>query len=255
MEHLLDLMIGEDIVTRFEGGPTTVYGIKQGRAAVASYYRNTIVHYFVNKAIIELALIAVTESDLDDSSHPTIFWSEVDELRDLFKFEFFYPPTAVFHGEIEAELNRISLNWSADLVNGPQGARKLLMLMTPQAAHMTLQIFAESYSLGADIIASLGSYEDLDQDEFVDRCMNYGRQAFLQRRISSEASMGKLLFQNCWKMLVSRQLTDQSLPDYTLAREQQALALTNLVRRIEVSRASATASRGSCLFASVTSMI
>ncbi len=241
---LLDLMIEEGIMTRFTGGPATVYGIAQGRSAVASYYRNTIIHYFVNKAIVELSLIAVAEREGSDQTPEDIFWTEVDELRDLFKFEFFYPPSDVFRQEIEEELKRVTANWQEELARGGRGARKLLLLMTPQVAHMSLQMYAEAYSLGADLLASLSETDVIDQQEFVDRCMSYGQQAFLQRRISSEASMGKLLFQNAWSMLSARQLTDHSLSDFKQAREQQAADLNALVRRVEISRASAIASRG-----------
>ena len=244
MGTLLDLMIGEGLLTRFTGGPTTVYGIEQGQASVASYYRNTIVHYFVNQAIVELALIAAAESRDVETPISDRFWSEVLELRDLFKFEFFYPPTDVFQEEIRAELERITPDWEQELERGARGVRKLLLTMKPQVAHMTLQIFAESYSLGADLLAALGENETIDEADFIDRCMNYGKQAFLQRRVSSEASMGKLLFKNCWSMLKARKLTDHSQPDYMAARAAQANALNNLVRRVEISRATAIASRG-----------
>ena len=49
----------------------------------AAFYRNTIIHYFVNGAIAEVAL-------LDEPS--SSFWEEVLTLRDLLKFEFFFPP-------------------------------------------------------------------------------------------------------------------------------------------------------------------
>ena len=34
-------------------------------------------------------------------------WAEIDRLRDLFKFEFFYQPREAFHRELEAELDRV----------------------------------------------------------------------------------------------------------------------------------------------------
>jgi len=244
MSSLLDLMIDEKIITRFTGGPTTVYGIEAGRAAVASYYRNTIVHFFVNKALIEIALIAVAEQDGSDETPLDIFWREVDELRDIFKFEFFYPPTEVFHQEINAELAQVLPEWEQELQRGARGARKLLLLMTPQVAHMTLQMFVESYALGAEILASLGPEDSIDEADFIERCMNYGKQAFLQRRISSEASTLKLLFKNSWSTLGARGLTDHTLTNYMEARREQANAFDKLVRRVEISRASAIASRG-----------
>jgi len=244
MERILDLMIGENIVTRFQGGPTTVYGIREGAATVASYYRNTIVHYFVNKAITELCLVAVAEQEESDEPPLDIFWREVDELRDLLKFEFFYPPSEIFRDEITTELTAVSLDWAEELERGARGARKLLLLMTPQVAHMTLQMFLEAYALGAEILASLMPGESIDEAHYTERCMNYGRQAFMQRRVSSEASMGKLLFKNSWSMLSARGLTDASQVDYMEQRQRQFKALQRLVRRVEIIRASAIAARG-----------
>ncbi len=74
--------------------------------------------------------------------------------------------------------------------------------------------------------------------------MNYGRQAFMQRRVSSEASMGKLLFKNSWSMLSARGLTDASQADYMEQRQSQFKTLQILVRRVEIIRASAIAARG-----------
>ena len=240
---LLDLMINEGIITRFTGGPTTVYGIEATNVAVASYYRNTIVHFFINKAIIELALIAVAE-DKTGEAPETVFWTEVLELRDLFKFEFFYPPTDIFQTEISEEMARIEPQWQSELGTGAKGARRLLSLATPQVAHMTLQMYAESYSIAADLLAGMGAESAPDSDEFVDRCMNYGKQALLQRRISSEASTLKLLFKNALDTFAARRLTDASQPDFETARAVQAEALDRLIHRVEVSRALAISSRG-----------
>lgn len=246
MGKLLDLMIGEGIITRFTGGPTTVYGIEPANVGVASYYRNTIVHFFVNKAIIELALIAIAEYGDNDLNQPVeaLFWSEVLELRDLFKFEFFYPPTETFQAEIASELDRIDTNWRSELTTGVKGAQRLLGMMAPHVAHMTLQMYVESYSIASDLLAKLEPTETLEEAEFIDRCMNYGKQALLQRRVSSEASNLKLLFKNAWDTLASRKLTDHSHPNCMEARLQQAEALDRLIYRVEISRASAIASRG-----------
>ena len=116
--------------------------------------------------------------------------------------------------------------------------------MTSQTAHMALQIFVEAYAIGADILAAVLPGESIDESDYVERCMNYGQQAFMQRRIWSEVSTSKLLFQNSWKLLGARGLTDESKPDYALERQLQAQSLTNIVSRVEVIRASAIATRG-----------
>lgn len=244
IDDLLGIMIDEGIITRFDGGPQTVYGIAEGQAPVASYYRNTIVHYFVNQAIAELALVRVVEAGDSESAAEALFWSEVEELRDLFKFEFFYPTSDVFRAEIEAEMARIEPDWQAYMARGPAGSRHLLRELSPYVSHMTLQMFAEAYSLAADLLAGWEESDTMAETECVDRCMSYGKQAYLQRRVGSEASVGKLLFRNAWKTLAARRLVDASLPAFREARQAQADALTDLVRRIEVVRASSISSRG-----------
>ena len=238
MAGLLANMIKEGIITRFEGGPETVYGIAEGQAPIASFYRNTIVHFFLTRAVAELALLAVSEQRQPVATLDH-FWAEVRELRGLFKFEFFYPETQEFEQQIDAELCRDEPRWQSLLCERPDNARLIINRLSPKLGHVALTIFAEAYSVGTDILLRQPDDEPLDEAEFIDRCMSYGRQAYLQRRISSEASIGKLLYGNAWKMLSSRGLIDQ--PE---GRSRQSEALNQLIRRLEVIRALSIADRG-----------
>ena len=238
MAGLLENMIKEGIITRFDGGPETVYGIAEGQAPIASFYRNTIVHFFLARAVAELALLAVSEQP-DHPAPLALFWAEVQELRDLFKFEFFYPDTEVFEQDIDAELSREESEWQSLLGKGADNARLIINRMSPKVGHVTFSIFAEAYSVGTDLLVRHPENEAVDEGKFIDRCMSYGKQAYLQRRISSEASIGKLLYANAWKMLMSRGLIHG-----TEGRLQQAEALNQLIRRLEVIRAMSIADRG-----------
>ncbi|MCH1610218.1 MAG: 1-acyl-sn-glycerol-3-phosphate acyltransferase [Luminiphilus sp.] len=238
MAGLLANMIKEGIITRFEGGPETVYGIAEGQAPIASFYRNTVVHFFLTRAVAELALLAVSEQRQTVATLDH-FWAEVRELRDLFKFEFFYPDTQEFEQQIDAELCRDEPRWQSLLSERADNARLIINRLSPKLGHAALTIFAEAYSVGTDILLRQPHNEPLDETAFIDRCMSYGRQAYLQRRISSEASIGKLLYANAWKMLSSRGLIDQ--PE---GRSKQAEALNQLIRRLEVIRALSIADRG-----------
>ena len=235
---LLANMMEEGIITRFEGGPETVYGIAEGQAPIASFYRNTIVHFFLTRAVAELALLTVSEQRESHES-PSQFWSEVQELRDLFKFEFFYPDTQLFEQQIDAELCRDEPDWQALLNESPDNARLIMNRLSPKLGHVALTVFAEAYSIGTDILIRHSDGEPLEEDAFIERCMSYGKQAYLQRRISSEASIGKLLFANAWKMLVSRGLVSNAE-----GRSRQAEGLNQLIRRLEVIRALSIADRG-----------
>jgi glycerol-3-phosphate O-acyltransferase len=242
MEGLLGIMIDEGIVTRYDEGPEIVYGIELDQHPVASYYRNTVIHFFVNKAIIELALLKASENEGEGALE--VFWSEVDQLRDLFKFEFFYAPTEEFHQQIREELDRYNDDWESVLSQGAVGFGMMLNAMIPLVSHVTLLTYAEAYSVVATLLAGLDETESLEQDDCVDKALKFGRQAYLQRRISSESSIGKLLFKNAYKMLQSRKLTDCSDPNVAENRMEQARQLRDLLRRLDLIRAIGVASRG-----------
>ena len=210
IQNLLGIMLDEGIVTRYDEGPEVVYGIGLNQHSVASYYRNTVIHFFVNKAIIELALLKASENEGPDALD--VFWTEVDQLRDLFKFEFFYAPTEEFHQQIREELDRYDKDWPTLLSQGTVGFGQLLNRMTPLVSHVTLLIYTEAYSVVAALAARLAHSETLEEEACVTEALKFGRQAYLQRRISSEASIGKLLFSNGFKMLQSRRLTEAGEP-------------------------------------------
>ena len=243
MEGLLGIMIDEGIVTRYDEGPEIVYGIDLNQHPVASYYRNTVIHFFVNKAIIELALLKASEREGDGALE--VFWSEVDQLRDLFKFEFFYAPTEEFHQQIREELDRYDENWETLLGQGPAGFGQMLNSMIPLVSHVTLLTYAEAYSVVASLLARMAANESVDEQTCIDQALKFGRQAYLQRRISSESSIGKLLFKNAFKMLQSRNLADSSDPDVAENRMELARELRDLLRRLDLIRAIGVASRGS----------
>jgi glycerol-3-phosphate O-acyltransferase len=245
MRGLLDILIGEGFITRYDEGPDVVYGIAPDQQPLASYYRNTVIHFFVNKAIIELAVVKVNESPGDDPK--TQFWAEVDRLRDLFKFEFFYSPTEVFHTEIRTELDRSVPEWESLLGAGPAAFVQLLEGLSPLVAHNALLIYTEAYRIVADLLARLDPDQGLEEKDCIQQALKYGRQAWLQRRISSEASIGKLLFQNGYQVFKHRGLTEAGGDDIAQQRSAAARQIRELALRLGQIRGIATAQRATQL--------
>ncbi len=247
MDGLLGIMIAEGMITRYDEGPEVVYTIAPDQAPMASYYRNTVIHFFVNKAILELALLKAAET----GGAPALetFWAEVDHLRDLFKFEFFYAPTDVFHEEIRTELARYEPQWENRLeTGGAMAAREILHTLKPRIAHVTLLTYVEAYRVVSLLLLTLKPGEQLDEKACIDRCLKLGRQAYLQGRISSEASIGKLLFRNGYKSVQHLGLLpEQAEEEEALLERRRELArdLRELMRRLDVIRAIAVTSRDS----------
>ena len=242
IDGLLGIMINEGMVTRYDQGPDIVYGIAPEQHPTASYYRNMIIHFFVTKAITEMALLKASRVLVDTDAKP-VFWAEVENLRNLFKFEFFYAPTEEFQAEVETELARYCEDCQVKLDQGASGFGQILDCMSPLVGHTTLSTFVESYSVVADLLARMEPVETLEAKDAVERAINYGRQAYLQRRINSEASIGKILFKNGYDMLSHRALTAGGDADLGDRRREMARELQELSVRLETLKAMASAKR------------
>jgi glycerol-3-phosphate O-acyltransferase len=232
MTQLAQVLVNSGLLTRYDGGPELVYLIAPEQHGVASYYRNTTIHHFVNKAIIELALLHAAGETTDPLKE---FWSEADWLRDLFKFEFFYAPKEEFRMQVASEMGHYDVQWETRMAE-PGYAQSLISSLRPLVAHGTLLHFVEAYRVVADVMARLPDAVSLDEKECVTQSMAYGRQAYLQRRISSEASIGKLLFENGHKLVANMGLAEGGDAAVGLRRRELSQDLRELAHRIDIIR-------------------
>ncbi len=232
-------------MTRYAEGPQSVYGIEPDRQLQASYYRNTVIHYFVNKAITELALAKA--SDAQDENPADVFWKEAERIRDLMKFEFFYSPLPQFREELRDELSDIQPEWESILAEGSAAVSQMLAAMQPYVAQATLLHFVEAYSVVADLVADLPAVKSFDEKDCVARATKYARQLNLQRRISSEASISALLFRNAYKLMENQGLIEAGNTALSARRNAIALELRDLLARLHRISALAVTARGSRL--------
>ena len=231
VQDLADAMKGMGLLIRYDEGTDTVFGIEPSQHLMASYYRNTIIHHFVNKAILELALLQASEAP--DGETLDAFWDETLRLRNFFKFEFFYPSRKKFRKQLRAELERTDPSWEERLQTGQQETLMMLKEMQPLLAHAALLPFVEAYSVVFDLLARLDASEGMQEEECVTRALKVGKQAYLQRRITSEASIGKLLFQNGYKLGSNLELTNGGTEDVSERRIRLLRDFKELSRRLE----------------------
>lgn len=242
LRTIADIMIRSGLITRYAEGPEKVYGIAPEQQLQASYYRNTVIHYFIDKAITELALAKAAEARA--ASAADVFWAEAERVRDLFKFEFFYSPVLQFREDLKLELGEIQVNWAQVLANGGAAVEQMLAAMQPYVAHATLTHFIEAYSVVADLLADCPANEAIDEQTCVARASRYARQLYLQRRISSEASISELLFRNAHKLMKNKTLTAAGDDAIAAGRNSIALELRDLLVRAHRIGALAVTGRG-----------
>jgi glycerol-3-phosphate O-acyltransferase len=236
----LEPLVSAGVLKRFDEGPEVIYSIASDQHLSAAYYRNTVIHFLVSSAILELALLRAAETVSGDSSEA--FWQEAMALRDLLKFDFFFPEKEDFRNEMKQELAVHSGDWEEHLAR-PPAARAFLDEIVPYHAHRTLRAFVEAYQVVADRLVMLGGEPVDDEARLLRDCMVWGKQYTLQRRIRSAESVSKLLLQNGFKLARNRGLIEGEADALVAGREALVAELREVRRRITVIDALAEARR------------
>jgi glycerol-3-phosphate O-acyltransferase len=231
IERTLEALVENGVVSRFAGGSETVYMIGREQQLAAAYYRNTIIHFFVNAAIAELAVVKVSEGPCDDAL--AVFWSEAMRLRDLLKFEFFFAGKDRFRDDVREEIAFHDSDWENRLTDGPDGALSLIQSFRPFTAHRVLRPFLESYRVFADALLDLDPDKKVDRDSLVSDCLGLGKQYQLQHFVHSTASVSKALFETAIRLADNRGLLDRNVPDLHARRRAFADEVADANRRVE----------------------
>ncbi|MBU1865551.1 MAG: glycerol-3-phosphate 1-O-acyltransferase [Actinobacteria bacterium] len=240
VEGALEALRENGVVSRFSAGPETVYSIEPEQHLAAAFYRNTIIHFFINGAIAELALLAAAGADGDREA---AFWDEVMELRDLLKFEFFFPEKDEFRTEIEGEILYHRDDWRLVMGRGRDDVLDLVRAFDPYRAHWVLRPFLEAYRVVADALESLDYRLDVDEKTFLAGCMGLGKQYRLQHRIQSDESVSTILFGTALRLAGNRGLLMGGGLERLEERRRFAAEIRRVIRHIDGIEALAAARR------------
>jgi glycerol-3-phosphate O-acyltransferase len=230
VRRALGLLVENGVVTCYDEGPEAVYAIGADQHLTASYYRNTIIHFFVNGAIAELALLHAAETTRPERLDE--FWTEAMRLRDLLKFEFFFAGKDEFREEIRHEVSGHVAEWESRLAEGPEAIQRLLREVRPYSAHRVLQPFLDAYRVVADAIAA-DTGAIADTEEFLRRCLALGHQYQLQRRIRSAESVSRVAFETALRLARNRDLLGDG-PEARAGRVAFATEIRQAARRAEL---------------------
>lgn len=201
---ILDALKRAGLLTCYAEGAQPVYLIPPGQHNIAAFYRNNAVHWFVNRAIVELAFLYVAERGGDDPREQA--WKEALRLRDLLKFEFFFASKPVFAEQLMAELSLIDPGWQT-YSGAPEPARMLLEKTGFLVAHHVLRSFLESYLVVADLLDKDDPGREFDENAFVARCVAVGKQYQMQGLLVDPEAVSREGFLNGLKLAANRGLT------------------------------------------------
>jgi len=199
----LDALAANGIVRRHEGPKLVVYAIGPEQHLAAAYYRNTIIHFFVEGAITELALATLHDEKVTGWQ---AFLDAAFALRDLLKFEFFFEERRLFEERLRAEL-RLHRTDALQLVEtGP--VDELLASFVPMMAPAVLRPFLEAYLVVADVLAMTDPAEALDAPTVERQALALGEQYLLQGTITMGEAVSTTLFATAIRLADNRGLLD-----------------------------------------------
>jgi glycerol-3-phosphate O-acyltransferase len=226
----LDALVAGGLVTLVGDGREPVWLIGPEHQLAATFYRNSAIHFLLDTALCELAVLRAR----DDSTDPVgAFWAEIAWLRDLLKFEFYFREREEYRRQVRAEMDRHNPAWEERLRSGPAAADELLAEMRPLVSQVIVRPFVEAYRLVADVLASEDVTADLADDADVTRrALGLGQQYVAQDRLRSSESVSVLLFATALQLARNRGLFD---PGEDLPKRRAAFLteLRDLLRRID----------------------
>ena len=216
--RVLAALAQQGVVTVYEGGEEPVYAIERGQHLVAAFYRNGAIHHFVDRAIAELVLL----------HDPADRWDEAMRLRDLLKFEFFFPEREAYQQRLAAELQRLDPHWeTAD-------GREVLCRVPMLVAHRALRSFVEAQLVVAERLAARNPRTSLVEADFLAECSGVGQQMLLQGRLSSPESLSRELFGSALRLAANLDLVDPGREDLARRRQEWAALVRDVVGRVVV---------------------
>jgi len=199
----LDALHETGIVSYLDEGTERLYAISVDQHLNAAYYRNTAIHYFILDAFVEVSLLdaASVSGDLAEA-----FFARTSELRELFKFEFYFPRRADYQSEIKKRVDDRFTNWEDMVQRSDTGGHAALGTVQPLVAHGVLRSFVDAYRIVACVLAAAGADAINDEGSFLSQCLKTGKQQLLQGRVFSAESISKSLYATGFKLANHRGL-------------------------------------------------
>lgn len=187
-------------VTRVDSGREAVWYIAPDDELAAAFYRNSVIHAFLETSIVELALAHARHTDGDRMA---AFWDQAMRLRDLLKFDFYFADSAAFRANIAEEM-AWHQGWESQVAAGADGIDAILYAKRPLMSDAMLRVFFEAYEIVADVLRDAPA--DIGQKELTELALGVGRQYVAQSRVRSSEPVSTLLFATARQVAVDQDL-------------------------------------------------
>ncbi|MFA9409902.1 MAG: 1-acyl-sn-glycerol-3-phosphate acyltransferase [Deltaproteobacteria bacterium] len=196
IDEALHLFLDARLIIAHDTGPEPIYTIHSERRIALEYYQNTIIHFFVPRALISAALLVDTEQWVDIAR----LNDRVLQLSRVFKHEFMYRTDATFDEIFQDALRDMARDGEIEVRDGYAQATEGAVRHRIERYAMMLQTFFESYLLalrGAEIVLD----GPIPKKDWYKRTLALGQQMYLAGEIERRESLSKLKLETALKAL------------------------------------------------------
>ena len=199
---ILDWLAEHGNVSSHEAVGRTVYWLDDDQMIRVSYYRNVVVHFFLNRAIAEMALTSMISNgsrSADEMRRRSL------DLRDLLKFEFFFPGKEEFLSDLYRDVAIDVPDWETTL--GSSGALGVLAKMGTSVAYWAVLPILDGYQIVGDELESLD--RAFDEKSFLKACLARARMYRIEDRLLAGESASQVLFKSALQLAKNRDLLEE----------------------------------------------
>jgi glycerol-3-phosphate O-acyltransferase len=198
---VLEWLEQNDNVSSHEALGRRVFWLSDEQMLKISYYRNMVVHHFLNRSIGEIALAGLT-----DPARVSIdaFDEAALELRDLLKFEFFFPDKNEFLDSVAADIEIDIPGWKNMLLTAGPGA--VLEKMGDSMSRWALVPFLDAYQIVADELVATGP--TYNEKKFLKSALDRALMYRIEDETIAGESASQVLFKSALALAKNRELLE-----------------------------------------------
>ncbi|MES2797239.1 MAG: HAD-IB family hydrolase [Bacteroidota bacterium] len=226
----LNLLIKANILSQHGESLHTKYTVNREKYLQATYYANMSVQHLFHRAFIELAFLKIAK--IKNNDRGLKFWTEIMELRDFFKFEFFYSTKDIFTNEIEAELEFMMPNCFEKIIDPNFDLSNLLKKQTILVAPVILNNYVEAYRVVAQGLKVWDYQIDFEINKFTEYCLFLGEEMHWLGQIRRAEAVSKPFLQNGIRLAENLHIIPEKSKSKTEVIEQFNTHIEGLAQRL-----------------------
>lgn len=204
VQTALNLLLQQGLIHLNEQGIMPEYRIAKEHYLQSTYYANMAIHHLYQRAFIELCFLHVMQEK--KKNRELAFWKKMMEIRDLFKFEFFYSAKAMFSEEIERNLSILHESWRDHFFKRKTDLMKVLQKRELLLAPVVLSMYVDAYQVVGQALKKWDTSKDFEEKAFIDLCISLGEEMDWNGEIRRQETASKPFLINGIRLAKNRGL-------------------------------------------------